>query len=145
MEHEIRKQKAKAMILFDDILTAKKSQQLRMHFKKNHSGRAQEPLLSLCLSSHHSSPLLHHHHQSLFQAPRKTQLTSTKGQGNPLLRYRTTPNRLLARKVTRNSPSGGGRVPQLSMTGRGRWTGMWQDNAGTVAQSAMVHGGVGKV
>ena len=51
MEHEIRKQKAKATMLFDDILTMKKSQRLQMHFKKNHSGRAQqdspEPLLIL--------------------------------------------------------------------------------------------------
>ena len=31
------------MILFDDILTTKKSERLRMHFKKNHSGRAREP------------------------------------------------------------------------------------------------------
>ena len=42
MEHEIQKQKAKAMMLFDDVLTAKKSQRLWMHFKKNHSGRARE-------------------------------------------------------------------------------------------------------
>ena len=43
MEHEIRKQKARAMILFDDILTAKKSRRLRMHFKRNHSSRVQQP------------------------------------------------------------------------------------------------------
>ena len=42
MEHEIRKQKAKATMLFDDVLTAKKSQRLRMHFKKNHSGHAHQ-------------------------------------------------------------------------------------------------------
>ena len=42
MEHEIQKQKAKATMLFDDVLTAKKSRQLRMHFKKNHSGQARE-------------------------------------------------------------------------------------------------------
>ena len=48
MEHEIRKQKARATMLFDDVLHAKKSQRLRMHFKKNHSSRTQrdspEPL-----------------------------------------------------------------------------------------------------
>ena len=43
MEHKIRKQKAKATMLFDDILTAKKSRRLQMHFKRNHSGHAQEP------------------------------------------------------------------------------------------------------
>ena len=42
MEHEIRKQKAKAAMLFNDILTMKKSQQLWMHFQKNHSGRARQ-------------------------------------------------------------------------------------------------------
>ena len=42
MEHKIRKQKAKATMLFDDILTAKKSQRLRMHFKRNHSSRTQQ-------------------------------------------------------------------------------------------------------
>ena len=40
MEHEIRKQKAKAAMLFNDILTMKKSRWLRMHFQKNHSGCA---------------------------------------------------------------------------------------------------------
>ena len=30
------------MMLFDDVLTMKKSRRLRMHFKKNHSGRAQQ-------------------------------------------------------------------------------------------------------
>ena len=42
MEHEIRKQKAKAATLFNDILTMKKLQRLQMHFQKNHSGRAQQ-------------------------------------------------------------------------------------------------------
>ena len=42
MEHEIRKQKAKAAMLFNDILTMKKSQRLRIHFQKNHSGRARQ-------------------------------------------------------------------------------------------------------
>ena len=36
------KQKAKATILFDDVLTMKKSRRLRMHFKKNHSGHARQ-------------------------------------------------------------------------------------------------------
>ena len=43
MEHKIKKQKARATMLFDDVLQAKKSRRLRMHFKRNHSGRAQEP------------------------------------------------------------------------------------------------------
>ena len=42
MEHEIRKQKAKATMLFDDVLTTKKSRRLRMHFKKNHSGQTRQ-------------------------------------------------------------------------------------------------------
>ena len=42
MEHEIWKQKAKATMLFDDVLHAKKSRQLRMHFKRNHSSRTQQ-------------------------------------------------------------------------------------------------------
>ena len=42
MEHEIRKQKARATMLFDDVLHAKKSQRLRMHFKRNHSSRTQQ-------------------------------------------------------------------------------------------------------
>ena len=42
MEHEIKKQKVRATMLFDDILHAKKSRQLRMHFKKNHSSRTQQ-------------------------------------------------------------------------------------------------------
>ena len=40
MENKIRKQKAKAAMLFNDVLTMKKSWQLRMHFQKNHSGCA---------------------------------------------------------------------------------------------------------
>ena len=42
MEHEIRKQKARATMLFDDVLHAKKSRRLRMHFKKNHSSCTQQ-------------------------------------------------------------------------------------------------------
>ena len=42
MEHEIWKQKAKATMLFNDVLTMKKSQQLQMHFQKNHSGQARQ-------------------------------------------------------------------------------------------------------
>ena len=42
MEHEIQKQKAKATMLFNDVLTIKKSRWLQMHFQKNHSGRAQQ-------------------------------------------------------------------------------------------------------
>ena len=42
MEHEIQRQKAKATMLFDDVLTARKSRRLRMHFKKNHSRHAQQ-------------------------------------------------------------------------------------------------------
>ena len=42
MEHEIRKQKARATMLFDDVLHAKKSRRLHMHFKKNHSNRTQQ-------------------------------------------------------------------------------------------------------
>ena len=42
MEHEIWKQKAKATMLFDDVLTMKKSRRLQMHFQKNHSGRARQ-------------------------------------------------------------------------------------------------------
>ena len=38
MESKIKKQKARATMLFDDVLQAKKSRRLRMHFKKNHSG-----------------------------------------------------------------------------------------------------------
>ena len=40
MEHEIWRQKSKAAMLFNDVLTMKKSWQLQMHFQKNHSGRA---------------------------------------------------------------------------------------------------------
>ena len=40
MEHKIQKQKAKATMLFNDVLTMKKSRWLWMHFQKNHSGRA---------------------------------------------------------------------------------------------------------
>ena len=42
MEHEIRKQKVRATMLFDDVLHAKKSRQLRMHFKRNHNSRTQQ-------------------------------------------------------------------------------------------------------
>ena len=42
MEHEIRKQKAKAAMLFNDVLTMKKSRRLQMHFQKNHSGWARQ-------------------------------------------------------------------------------------------------------
>ena len=42
MEHEIRRQKSKAAMLFNDVLTMKKSQQLQMHFQKNHSGQARQ-------------------------------------------------------------------------------------------------------
>ena len=42
MEHEIRKQKAKATMLFDDILAMKKSQRLQMHFKKNYGGHVRQ-------------------------------------------------------------------------------------------------------
>ena len=104
----------------------------------------ENPPPNLCLSSHRSNPLLHHHHQSLSQAPRKTWLMLTRGQENPLSRYRTTPNRLPARKVMRNSPSGAGWALRLSMTGRDELTGMWPGNAGIVARSATVHGGVGR-
>ena len=37
MEHEIWRQKSKATMLFNDVLTMKKSRQLRAHFWKNHS------------------------------------------------------------------------------------------------------------
>ena len=40
MEHEIQKQKAKAAMLFNDVLTMKKLWQLWMHFQKNHSRHA---------------------------------------------------------------------------------------------------------
>ena len=42
MEHEIQKQKARATMLFNDVLHAKKSRRLRMHFKRNHSSRTQQ-------------------------------------------------------------------------------------------------------
>ena len=42
MEYEIWKQKAKAAMLFNDILTMKKSQRLWMHFQKNHSRWARQ-------------------------------------------------------------------------------------------------------
>ena len=42
MEHEIQKHKAKAAMLFNNILTMKKSRRLWMHFQKNHSGRARQ-------------------------------------------------------------------------------------------------------
>ena len=42
MEHEIRKQKARATMLFDDVLHAKKSRWLRMHFKRNHNSRTRQ-------------------------------------------------------------------------------------------------------
>ena len=42
MEHEIRRQKSKAAMLFNDVLTMKKSRRLWMHFQKNHSGWAQQ-------------------------------------------------------------------------------------------------------
>ena len=42
MEYEIRKQKARATMLFDDVLHAKKSRRLRMHFKRNHSSRTRQ-------------------------------------------------------------------------------------------------------
>ena len=60
MEHEIRKQKAKATMLFNDVLTMKKSQRLQMHFKRNHSVHAQqtspEPLPILPLFQSPSPP-----------------------------------------------------------------------------------------
>ena len=40
MEHKIQRQKARAMMLFNNVLTMKKLQWLQMHFQKNHSGRA---------------------------------------------------------------------------------------------------------
>ena len=42
MEHEIWKQKTKAAMLFNNVLTMKKSWQLQMHFQKNHSGWARQ-------------------------------------------------------------------------------------------------------
>ena len=42
MEHEIRRQKVKATILFNDVLTMKKSQQLRAHFQRNHNEQTQQ-------------------------------------------------------------------------------------------------------
>ena len=42
MEYEIWKQKSKAAMLFNDILTMKKSRRLQMHFQKNHSGWARQ-------------------------------------------------------------------------------------------------------
>ena len=40
MEHEIQRQKSRAAMLFNDVLTMKKSWWLWMHFQKNHSGQA---------------------------------------------------------------------------------------------------------
>ena len=37
MEHEIRRQKSKAVMLFNNVLTMKKSQRLQAHFQKNHN------------------------------------------------------------------------------------------------------------
>ena len=99
---------------------------------------------SLYLSSLHSDHLLLHHHQSLFQEHPKTRSTSMRGLRTPLSRYWMARNCLLARKVTRNSPSGAGWTPRLSTTGRGGSTGTWQDGARTVAQSATGHAGAGK-
>ena len=42
MEHEIQRQKSKAAMLFNDILTIKKSQRLQAHFQKNHSEQTQQ-------------------------------------------------------------------------------------------------------
>ena len=42
MEHEIQKQKARATMLFDNVLHAKKSRRLCMHFKRNHSSHARQ-------------------------------------------------------------------------------------------------------
>ena len=136
MECEIQKQKAKATILFDDILQAKKSQRLQMHFKRNHNSSL---LLNPCRSSCHSNLLHHHHHQSLSQAPQRTQSTSTKDPENLLSRYKTTP-----RKVARNSPFGAGQTPRLSTTGRDTSTGTPQGGVKTADQLPMVHGGVGR-
>ena len=97
---------------------------------------------NLCPFSHHSN--LPHHLWFLSLAPWRTQSTSMRDWGNPLSKYRTTPNQLLARKVMRNSPSGAGQALQLSTTGRGGSTGTPWDSVETMAQSAMVHGGVEK-
>ena len=42
IEQEIWRQRSKAAMLFNDVLTMKKLQWLRMHFQKNHSGWAQQ-------------------------------------------------------------------------------------------------------
>ena len=42
MEHKIWKQKMKAAMLFNDVLTMKKSWRLQMHFQKNHSRWARQ-------------------------------------------------------------------------------------------------------
>ena len=112
MEREIRKQKARATMLFDDILHTKKSRRLRMHFKRNHSSRTQQDS---------PEPL----HQSLSQEHQKTRSTSMREPQTPLSKYWTAWNYLPAKKVMKNSPSGARRTPQLSTTGRGGSTGTW--------------------
>ena len=96
------------------------------------------------LSSHHSDHLLLHHHRSLSRVPQKTRSTLTRGLRIPLLKFWMAPNCSPVRRAMRNSPSGAGRTPRLSTTGRGGSTGTWRDGARTVARSATAHDGVGK-
>ena len=145
MEHEIRKQKARATMLFDDVLHAKKSRRLRMHFKRNHSSRTQQELPE-------PLPIL-----PPFQSPSpppppvpvpgtpENPINVDKGRQTPLLKYWMARNYLPGKKAMKNSPSGAGRTPRLSMTGRGGSIGTWRDDARTVARSATVRDGVERV
>ena len=100
--------------------------------------------LNLYPSSLHSSHLLLHHHQSLFQERPKTRSTSTKERRSPPSKSWTARNYLPGKKAMKNSPSGAGRTPRLSTTGRGGSTGTWPDGARTVARSATGHAGAGR-
>ena len=131
MEHEIQKQKAKATMLFDDVLTMKKSQRLQMHFKKNHSRRAQQaspeplPILPPFQSPSPPPPPI-----PILGTP-ENPIDIDEGLGNLLSRYRMTPNQLLPEMMgaMRSSPSGDGQALQLSMTGKGGSTGTPQGDA----------------
>ena len=146
MEHEIKKQKARATMLFDDVLQAKKSRRLRMHLKRNHSGRAQElspkplPILPPFRSPSPPPPPV-----PVPGTPENPiDVNEGKGPWNPLSRSWMALSCLPGRRATKSSPSGARQTLRLSTTGKDKSTGTRQDGARTVARSATGHAGAGR-
>ena len=133
MEHEIRKQKVKAAMLFNNILTMKKSWWLQMHFQKNHSGWARqvspEPL-----------PIL-----PPFQSPSpppppvpipgtpENLINIDAGTRESPIEIQDNPKPVMERRSDESDEEFKGRPAlQLSMIGRAESTGVPQGAVGTV-------------